>query len=39
MVELGAWPVVDTQAAFAELIKADTQRWSQIIQAAGITVQ
>jgi len=39
MVELGAWPVVDSQAAFAELIKQDTIRWSQIIQAAGITVQ
>lgn len=39
MVELGAWPVVDSRAAFAELIKQDTVRWSQIIQAAGITVQ
>lgn len=39
MIELGAWPVVDSRAAFAELIKQDTVRWSQIIQAAGITVQ
>ncbi len=39
MVELGAWPVVDSRAAFTELIKQDTARWSQIIKAAGITVQ
>lgn len=39
MIELGAWPVVDSRQDFAKLIHDDTARWAQIIQAAGISVQ